>query len=69
MALIVFGVFAAEEIDESGFDLPGLVFLVQEGPGGGGGGGGDESPEEPAESLELAVQNAPEPDELFLQDP
>ena len=69
VALIVFGVFAAEEIDESGFDLPGLVFLVQEGPGGGGGGGGDESPEEPAESLELAVQNAPEPDELFLQDP
>ena len=69
LALIVFGVFAAEELDESGFDLPGLVFLVQEGPGGGGGGGGDESPEEPAESLELAVQNAPEPDELFLQDP
>ncbi len=69
LALIVFGVFAAEEIDESGFDLPGLVFLVQEGPGGGGGGGGDESPEEPAESLELAVQNAPEPEELALQDP
>ena len=69
LALIVFGVFAAEELEDSGFDLPGLVFLVQEGPGGGGGGGGDESPEEPAESLELAVQNAPEPDELFLQDP
>jgi protein TonB len=69
VALIVFGVFAAEELEDSGFDLPGLVFLVQEGPGGGGGGGGDESPEEPAESLELAVQNAPEPDELFLQDP
>ena len=69
LAMIVFGVFAAEEFEDSGFDLPGLVFLVQEGPGGGGGGGGDETPEEPAESLELAVQNAPEPDELFLQDP
>ncbi len=69
LAMIVFGVFAAEELEDSGFDLPGLVFLVQEGPGGGGGGGGDETPEAPTESLELAVQNAPEPDELFLQDP
>ena len=69
LAMIVFGVFAAEEMEDSGFDIPGLVFLVQEGLGGGGGGGGDETPEAPAESLELAVQNAPEPDELFLQDP
>ena len=69
LALIVFGVFAAEELEESGFDLPGLVFLVQEGPGGGGGGGGDETEAEPAESEALAVQNVPEPEELVLQDP
>ena len=69
LAMIVFGVFAAEEIEESGFDLPGLVFLVQDGPGGGGGGGGDETDAEPAETEALAVQNAPEPEELVLQDP
>ena len=69
LAMIVFGWFAAEELEESGFDLPGLVFLVQEGPGGGGGGGGDETEAEPAEAEALNVQNVPEPEELFLQDP
>ena len=76
LALIVFGVFAAEEIQESGMDLPGLVFLVEEGPGGGGGGGGDESDDEPAElqaegqdQALVAVETAPEPEELVFEDP
>ena len=69
LALIVFGVFAADEIEESGFDLPGLVFLVEEGPGGGGGGGGDETEAEPLEVQTVATQNLPEPEQLVLQDP
>ncbi len=75
--LIVLGVFTAEEItDDDPFDLPGLVFLVEEGPGGGGGGGGDETPEDPAENqLEgpdpvlAAVATAPEPPDLVFEDP
>ena len=69
LALIVFGVFAADEIEESGFELPGLVFLVEEGPGGGGGGGGDETEAEPLDTQTLNTQNVPEPEELVLQDP
>ena len=69
LALILFGVFAADEIEESGFDLPGLVFLVEEGPGGGGGGGGDETEAEPLEVQTVATQNLPEPEQLVLQDP
>ncbi len=69
LALILFGVFAADEIEESGFDLPGLVFMVQPGPGGGGGGGGDETEAEPLEVQTVATQNLPEPEELVLQDP
>ena len=62
-ALIVLGVFTAEEITDGddGFDLPGLVFLAEEGPGGGGGGGGD---------LALAaVVTAPDPADLVFDDP
>ena len=69
LALILFGVFAAEEIEESGFDLPGLVFLVEEGPGGGGGGGGDETESEPLAVETVNTQNVPEPEQLVLQDP
>lgn len=69
LSLIVFGVFAAEEIEESGFDLPGLVFLVEEGPGGGGGGGGDETEAEPLEVQSVSTQDVAEPEELVLQDP
>ena len=75
LSLVLFGVAANEEIRDSVADLPGLVFLVEEGPGGGGGGGGDESDEAPAdlqvegEDLALvAVETAPEPDELVLRD-
>ncbi len=77
-ALIVLGVFTAEEITdgEDGFELPGLVFLVEEGPGGGGGGGGDETESDPAENqLEgedlalAAVVTAPDPADLVFDDP
>ena len=77
LALILFGFFAVEEVTEdSPFDLPGLVFVVEAGPGGGGGGGGDESEEEPAPLLVegedaalAAVQTAPDPEELVFDDP
>ena len=76
LGLIVFGVFTSEEVQDSVMDLPGLVFLVEEGPGGGGGGGGDESEEDPAELQAegedpalVAVETAPEPEELVLNDP
>jgi len=69
LSLILFGVFAVDEIEESGFDLPGLVFLVEEGPGGGGGGGGDETEAEPLEVQSVSTQDAAEPEELVLQDP
>ncbi len=76
LALIVFGIFAVEEIQEAGLDLPGLVFLVEPGPGGGGGGGGDESAVDPAElqaegedQALVAVSTAPEPEELMFEDP
>ena len=76
LAVILFGVTAVDEITDSDLDLPGLVFLVEEGPGGGGGGGGDESEEAPAElQVEgenpalVAVATTPDPDELVLDDP
>lgn len=77
LALILFGFFAVEEVTEdSPFDLPGLVFVVEAGPGGGGGGGGDESEEEPAPLLVqgddaalAAVETAPDPEELVFDDP
>ena len=78
LALIVFGFFAVEEAaEDSPFDLPGLVFVVEAGPGGGGGGGGDESEEEEAAPLQVegedaalaAVQAAPDPEELVFDDP
>lgn len=77
LLLVILGVFTVQDIAEDGsFDLPGLVFLVEEGPGGGGGGGGDESLQEPAENqLEgpdpalTAVAAAPPPPDLVFEDP
>lgn len=77
LALIVFGFFAVEEAaDDSPFDLPGLVFVVEAGPGGGGGGGGDESEEEAAplqvegeDAALAAIEAAPDPEELVFDDP
>ncbi len=74
LALILLGVGTAAVQSEDGpLDLPGLVFLVEAGPGGGGGGGGDESEEEPAElqaegedQALVAMQTAPDPDELVF---
>lgn len=77
LALILFGFFAVEEAtDDSPFDLPGLVFVVEAGPGGGGGGGGDESEEEAAplqvageDPALVAVETGPDPEELVFDDP
>lgn len=77
LALILFGVFAVEEAaEDSPFDLPGLVFVVEAGPGGGGGGGGDESGEEAAPLLVagedpalVAVETGPDPEDLVFDDP
>ena len=77
LSVVLFGWFAAEEIvEDDGFDLPGLVFVVEAGPGGGGGGGGDESEEPPAplqlegeDAALVAVETAPDPEELVYDDP
>lgn len=54
--------------------LPGLVFLVEPGPGGGGGGGGEESPEPPSvlkiegeDQAQLAV-DTPEEEALVYEE-
>lgn len=77
ISALLFGWFAVEEIaEESGMDLPGLVFVVEAGPGGGGGGGGDESEEPPAplqlegeDAALVAVETATDPEELVYDDP
>ena len=68
--------FVAEDDNERDDPLPGLVFVMEEGPGGGGGGSG-ETPDEPAAQLEvqgedvaaLSVAVEPPEEELIFDDP
>ncbi len=77
LGVILLGLLSAPAlVEDSPFDLPGLVFVAAEGPGGGGGGGGDESEEPPAplqvsgqDLAQLAIAALPNADDLVFDDP
>ncbi len=77
LAIILLGLFSSPQVmEDSPFDLPGLVFVATEGPGGGGGGGGDESEEAPAplqlsgqDLAQVAIAALPQPEDLIFDDP
>jgi protein TonB len=75
-AILVLSTIMPEPPEPRKPDLPGLVFVMEEGPGGGGGGGGEESSEPPSvqelqgdDLAELAVKPEEPKEELVYDDP
>ncbi len=75
-ALLVLSSIVPETPERETPNLPGLVFVMEEGPGGGGGGGGEESSDPPSiqqlegdDLAELAVKLEQPEEELIYDDP